>query len=153
MGMLLARMPWNKVPGASTGSGAACRVGGFLLGVLMLAPTTFAAEHTADTLALVKRSLAEEKAVLVDVREKEEWEDGHLSDALLLPLSALAKGASKNDLARVLPKGKVVYLHCAAGGRCLKAATLLKKQGYDARPLKPGYADLIKAGFSVAIDQ
>ena len=151
MGMLLARMPWNKVSGASNVSNAACRIGSFLLGILILAPgMTFAAGHTADSLPTVKRGLAEKKAVLVDVREKEEWDDGHLSDALFLPLSALAKGVSNNDLASVLPKGKVIYLHCAAGGRCLKAATLLKKQGYDARPLKPGYADLIKAGFSAA---
>ena len=154
MGMLLARMPWNKVSGPSNTSSAACRVGGFLLAALILAPaTTFAAEHTSDTLATVKRGLAEKKAVLVDVREKKEWEEGHLSDAVLLPLSTLAKGVSKEELASVLSKDKVIYLHCAAGGRCLKAATLLKKQGYDARPLKPGYADLLKAGFSTAVGQ
>jgi rhodanese-related sulfurtransferase len=72
---------------------------------------------------------------------------------VLLPLSTLAKGVSKEELTSVLSKDKVIYLHCAAGGRCLKAATLLKKQGYDARPLKPGYADLLKAGFSTAVGQ
>ena len=39
--------------------------------------------------------------------------------------------------------GKIVYLHCAAGGRCLKAAELLKDAGYDIRPLKPGYEALL----------
>ncbi len=118
MGMLLARMPWNKVSGTSKSSIAACRVGSFLWAVLILAPTTtFAAEHTSDTLDTVKRGLAEQKAVLVDVREKKEWEDGHLSHAVLLPLSALAKGVSKEGPASVLSKEKIIYLHCAAGGR------------------------------------
>ena len=32
----------------------------------------------------------------------------------------------------------------------LTAADLLKKQGYDVRPLKDGYKDLLKAGFPKA---
>src|SRR5438874_2259996 len=51
------------------------------------------------------------------------------------------------ELAKVLPKDKVIYAHCRAGGRCLRAAELLKKQGYGVRPLKQGFADLIEAGF------
>jgi len=154
MGMLLARMPWNKVSGASNASNAACRAGGFLLAALILAPSSaFAAEHTSDSPATVKRGLTEQKAVLVDVREKKEWEAGHLQDAQLLSLSALERGFEQGDVRRVLPKDKVIYLHCASGRRCLKAADILKKQGYDVRPLKPGYADLLKAGFSSAVGQ
>ncbi len=151
MAMILARMPWNQVSGNSPSSGTACRAGAFLLAVALVAPNaTFALEHTRDSLATVKRGVAEQKAVLVDVREKEEWEDGHLRDARLLPLSALERGVRQEDLARALPKDKVIYLHCAAGGRCVQAAAILKKQGYDVRPLKAGYNDLLKAGFSAA---
>jgi rhodanese-related sulfurtransferase len=46
-----------------------------------------------------------------------------------------------------LPKEKVIYCHCRSGGRCLTAAEILKKLGYDVRPLKPGYRDLVEAGF------
>jgi hypothetical protein len=35
----------------------------------------------------------------------------------------------------------------SAGRRSLEAADILKNFGYDVRPLKPGYRDLIKAGF------
>ena len=49
-----------------------------------------------------------------------------------------------------LGDAKVLYLHCGSGKRCLAAADLLKKQGYDTRPLKDGYADLVKAGFEKA---
>ncbi|MBA4067605.1 MAG: rhodanese-like domain-containing protein [Isosphaera sp.] len=115
-----------------------------------LAAPAPAAEHTKDSTDAVKKAVADGKAVLVDVREKAEWDDGHLKDAKLLPLSVLQAGAKAEDVAKVAPKDKIVYLHCAAGGRCLKAADALAKLGYDVRPLKPGYADLLKAGFEAA---
>ena len=50
----------------------------------------------------------------------------------------------------MLPKDKPIYCHCAAGVRVLPAADILQKHGYDARPLKPGYKDLLRAGFPKA---
>lgn len=126
-----------------------------LLGCLLVAglalPTPlFAADHTKDTTDVVKKALADDKAVLLDVREKSEWDDGHLKDAKLLPLSVLKAGAKAEDVDKIIPKDKVVYCHCGSGIRCLKAADELKKLGYDVRPLKPGYTDLLKAGFAPA---
>jgi rhodanese-related sulfurtransferase len=109
-----------------------------------------AADHTTDTLDAVKKGVADKKAVLVDVREETEWKDGHLKDATLLPLSELKGGVTADKLKEKLGDAKVLYLHCGSGKRCLTAADLLKKQGYDVRPLKEGYADLVKAGFEKA---
>jgi rhodanese-related sulfurtransferase/peroxiredoxin len=106
--------------------------------------------HTKDTPAEVKKAVAEGKAVLLDVREQAEWDRGHLKDARLLPLSVLKDHPKAEDVAKVVPKEKIVYCHCASGMRCLKAADALKKLGYDVRALKPGYADLLKAGFAPA---
>ena len=88
--------------------------------------------------------------VLVDVRESGEWESGHLKDAKHLALSDLKKGVAQDTLKKTIPAGSVVYLHCASGKRCLTAADLLKKQGYDVRPLKDGFDGLVKAGFEKA---
>lgn len=123
-----------------------------LVGVFMTVPIAHvtAAEHTKDTLDDVKKALADDKAVLLDVREKSEWDEGHLKDARLLPLSTLKGEPKAEDVARVAPKAKLIYCHCAAGVRSLKAADALKKLGYDVRPLKAGYADLLKAGFPPA---
>jgi rhodanese-related sulfurtransferase len=107
------------------------------------------ADHTKDSTDTVKKAVADGKAVLLDVREKAEWDEGHLEVAKLLPLSVLTK-AKAEDVAKVAPKEKIVYLHCRSGARCLKAAEALKKLGYDARPLKPGYQDLLDAGFAPA---
>lgn len=149
--MLLARMPWNQAPASSNGCTTACRVGALLLAAAALAPSASrAAEHTSDSLATVRRSLAEQRALLVDVREEGEWQDGHLRSARLLPLSVLKLGVRTEELARVLPADKVIYLHCAAGGRCLQAAKILLPSGYDARALSAGYDELLQAGFSAA---
>jgi rhodanese-related sulfurtransferase len=109
-----------------------------------------AADHTTDSLDTVKKAVADGKAVLVDVREDSEWADGHLKDARHLALSALKAGAPADRLKETIPAGQVAYLHCASGRRCLAAADLLRKQGYDARALKDGYETLLKAGFEKA---
>src|SRR5262245_46650886 len=109
-----------------------------------------AAEHTKDSLETVKAHLKDQSAVLVDVREQKEWDDGHLKDARLMPLSKLKVDKEAEKLTKDLSKKKIVYCHCAAGVRALTAADILKKQGYDVRPLKAGYKDLLEAGFPKA---
>lgn len=109
-----------------------------------------AAEHTRDSLDTVKEKLKSNEAVLIDVREKEEWDDGHIKDAKFSPLSELKDDSKLEKLLKQFPKDKVVYCHCRSGGRCLTAADILKKKGYDVRPLKPGYNDLVKSGFEKA---
>jgi rhodanese-related sulfurtransferase len=109
-----------------------------------------AADHTTDSLDMVKKSVADGSAVLVDVREPDEWTAGHLKAACHLALSDLKAGVPADRLKETIPAEKVVYLHCASGRRCLAAADLLKKQGYDTRALKDGYEALLKAGFEKA---
>lgn len=117
--------------------------------VLTVSPV-LGADHTQDSLATVKERLAQNKAVLIDVREKSEWNSGHLRDARWLPLSELERGVPREKLGALLPPGRIVYLHCAFGARCLDAADLLARQGIEARPLRPGYEALLKAGFPAA---
>ena len=112
-----------------------------------------AAEHTQDSLAAVQQAVADQKAVLVDVRETDEWNEGHLSGAWSLPLSVLEKGVKPESLGNLLPKNKIIYLHCLSGGRCIKAAEILQPLGYDVRPLKPGYQALVEAGFPAVVGQ
>lgn len=107
--------------------------------------------HTADSLETVKQKLKDKTAVLVDVRETSEWEDGHVAGAISLPISSLQKkGSDLDTLLKVVPKDKVIYTHCFAGKRSLAAAEELSKRGYDVRPLKPGIKQLLDAGFPKA---
>ena len=109
-----------------------------------------AAELTNDPLPTVQENLATHKAVLVDVREPGEWKEGHVEGAISLPLSSLKKDVDTSALEHQLPKDKIVYTHCVMGVRALKAAQILEKLGYNVRPLKAGYEDLVKAGFEKA---
>lgn len=109
--------------------------------------------HTVDKLPVVKKRVVDGKAVLLDVREQREWDAGHLKSSHLLPLSVLRKGRLTVAQKKLLKKDKPIYCHCRSGGRVLAVANILKAQGYDIRPLKAGYADLVKAGFPKAKDQ
>ena len=104
-----------------------------------------AAEHTKDTIEQIKNAVADKKAIIVDVREQKEWDAGHITGATLIPLSKIQE-MKPEQLKKLLPTGTVVYLHCKSGGRCLLAADALKDLGLDLRPLKLGYADLLKEG-------
>jgi rhodanese-related sulfurtransferase len=109
-----------------------------------------AADHTKDSLETVKKHIADKTAVLVDVREQDEWNAGHIEGAVFTPLTKLADNKEAPAVKQKLPKDKILYFHCKSGGRCRVAADLLKKDGFDIRPLKPGYKELIEAGFKKA---
>lgn len=122
-----------------------------LASLLGIASTAYAGlEHTKDSLETVKKNLADKKAVLIDARTPEEWDEGHLKDAISVPLVRLEKEPSADDLAKVLPKDKDVYIYCRRGRRALLAGEILEKYGYKVRPLKPGYQELADAGFPKA---
>ena len=104
-------------------------------------------KHTQDSLDTVKENLKAGKAVLLDVREQNEWDAGHLKAARLVPQSKLKMESALADLLKTLPKDKVIYTHCRAGGRALACGEILKRHGFDVRPLKAGYNDLVEAGF------
>ncbi|MHC4995457.1 MAG: rhodanese-like domain-containing protein [Planctomycetota bacterium] len=113
------------------------------------------AGHTKDSIETVKASIAKGDAVLIDVREKKEWDAGHLKVAKLVPLSKIktaadSKGEARKKIAALLPKDKTIYFHCRSGGRVLVAEKLVAKYGYDIRPLQHGYEALLKQGFQKA---
>lgn len=111
-------------------------------------------EFTNDTLDVVKENVAKEKAVLVDVRSVEEWNQGHLEGAIFVPVTSLEKrNLDPDKLAKTLPAKsdkKILYTFCVVGMRAKKGAIVLEQQGYIVRALKPGYDDLVKAGFKRA---
>jgi rhodanese-related sulfurtransferase len=62
-------------------------------------------------------------------------------------VTSLRKGGDPKALAKKLPKKKVLYTFCVVGMRAKTAAYELGKHGYTVRAVKPGYEDLLKAGF------
>ena len=111
------------------------------------------AQHTKDTLDAVKKNLKAGKAVLLDVREQKEWDAGHLKDAKLVPQSKLKAESGIEELLKMFSKDKVIYTHCRGGNRALTCGEILKKHGFDVRPLKTGYQELVEAGFEKAAEK
>jgi rhodanese-related sulfurtransferase len=115
--------------------------------LLVIAGSISAADHTTDSLATVRENVTGNKAVLVDVREKPEWTAGHLAGAVPLPISAIERKNIDPALLERLPKDRILYTYCLVGMRSKKAAGILEQRGYKVRALKPGYEELLKAGF------
>ena len=74
-------------------------------------------------------------AVLVDVRDPSEWSHGVARPAALLSLSDLR--GSRTNWQPFLEKNrdKQILLYCASGARSGMAASLLKREGFDAANL------------------
>lgn len=72
-------------------------------------------------------------ALLVDVREGDEFSRGHMPKAINLPLSQLR---SRYD---ELPKDRDIWVCCAVGQRGYFAARFLTQHGYRSRNLSGGY--------------
>jgi NADPH-dependent 2,4-dienoyl-CoA reductase/sulfur reductase-like enzyme/rhodanese-related sulfurtransferase len=72
-------------------------------------------------------------AVLLDVREPDEFARGHLEGAVNLPLTELRRRIDE------VPRGKELWIYCAAGQRAYFAQRLLIQLGLDAKNLSGGF--------------
>ncbi|MGE4158117.1 MAG: rhodanese-like domain-containing protein [Planctomycetota bacterium] len=91
----------------------------------------------------VKASLSSGSIILLDVRELDEWNAGHVKGARLVPLSDLSSGKIPGDL----PKTASLYTYCRAGRRSVMGADILKAQGFNVSPLFEGFEELASKGF------
>jgi phage shock protein E len=70
--------------------------------------------------------LQDHAAVIVDVREKDEWDEQHIPNAI-----HLSRGTIELDIEEKVPDpDAVVICHCGGGGRSALAAESLRKMGY-----------------------
>ena len=65
-------------------------------------------------------------AVVVDVRDKDEWDEGHIPDA-----THISRGTIELDIEEKVPdQNAMIICHCGGGGRSALAAETLQKMGY-----------------------
>ena len=88
----------------------------------------------------------ESGALLLDVREPDEWTAGHAPGAKHVPLGELAGRADE------LPKDRPIVAVCRVGGRSNKAAEALVNAGYDVVNLAGGMQAWNAAGQPVVTD-
>jgi rhodanese-related sulfurtransferase len=85
-------------------------------------------------------------AVLLDVREDEEWSAGHAPGALHLPMSRLVERVAE------LPSDRTVVCVCHVGARSAVVAAALAGAGWDAVNLAGGMEAWQSAGLPVVRD-
>jgi rhodanese-related sulfurtransferase len=63
-------------------------------------------------------------AAIIDVREPWEFDQGHIEDALLIPLKSLPQRVAE------VPRDRPVVINCHHGGRSMQAVNYLRQQGF-----------------------
>ena len=125
----LARVGFSKVIGYLEGGYEAWQTSG--------EETDMIIDVEADELAM--DIPFDENLVVVDVRRPAEYADGHVKDAVNIPLNEM------NDLATLgnLEEHQNLYVHCAGGYRSVIAASLMKRQGiHNLRNVLGGWAKI-----------
>ncbi|HUQ48823.1 MAG TPA: rhodanese-like domain-containing protein [Gemmatimonadaceae bacterium] len=64
--------------------------------------------------------------VLLDVRERSEWNLGHLLNAIHIP-----RGSMETKVEALIPRDKHVVIYCQSGNRSAFAADTLQQMGYE----------------------
>jgi rhodanese-related sulfurtransferase len=88
---------------------------------------TFAAAHASG-------------AAVLDVRNPDEYQAGHVSGAVLIPLAELGGRVDE------IPDADPLYVICAVGGRSLAAVRALDRAGYVARSVVGGTKAWLESG-------
>lgn len=85
---------------------------------------------------------AKAKGIWIDVRTPEEFKEGHLKDAVNIPVDQIGAriGSVSPD------KSAPVNLYCRSGRRSEAALQELKKMGYTNVTNHGGYQDLLQKG-------
>ena len=75
----------------------------------------------------VQEMLKKENTVLIDVRSHQEYEEGHLIGAILIPLYTI-----KDEILKVEPNKKTnIIVYCTSGVRSKEAMEILEMLGYE----------------------
>ena len=83
---------------------------------------------------------------VLDVREQDEWNEGHVPGAKHIPLGNLQERVDEVDDATR------VFVICRSGKRSLQGADILEENGIDAVSVAGGTVGWIESGREVIVD-
>lgn len=92
------------------------------------------------------RARLESGAVMVDVREPEEWHAGHAAAAVWIPMGEIE--VRHTELSADVP----IVVMCRSGNRSGMVTQALVQAGYDASNIAGGMQAWADAGFDVVTD-
>ena len=92
-----------------------------------------------------KRVANGEAIVLLDIREANEWNLGHIPNAVYL-----SRGTLETNIEALVPRDATVVLYCASGNRSALAAVTLGEMGYgNVASMAGGFRDWVGTGGDV----
>ena len=125
----LARVGFEKINGYLAGSYSAWEAAGLPIDMII----------DVDADELMMDIPHDPNLVVIDVRRETEFADGHLKDAVNIPLEEMT---DPGNLANI-EETQNLYLHCAGGYRSVIASSLLKRQGiHNLRNINGGWAKI-----------
>ncbi len=92
-----------------------------------------AANHLRGDLPLSQWNALPANAFLLDVRDADEFAEGHAPEAVNIPLPEL------RDRLGELPRDRVLHTYCGVGQRAYYAVRVLNQSGFDARDISGGW--------------
>lgn len=97
-------------------------------------------ETTTPEINIEELAAARESGLLVDVREPDEYFDGHVPGAVLIPMGQLANRMGELD------KTSPVFVVCASGNQSSAMTDLLRGAGFDAVSVAGGTGAWTRSG-------
>jgi len=98
---------------------------------------------TADLTATEALAAVDDGAMLLDVREDFEWDDGHAPHAVHIPMGQLGERLSE------LPTDRTIVCICQVGSRSAAVADALNRAGWTAVNVGGGMAAWAAAGLDI----
>lgn len=93
---------------------------------MILFPINYVKAYKDITPKEVLKMLSSKETVLIDVRTPQEYESGHIKNAINFPLQILKQEMEKNNISKDVP----IILYCQSGIRSKNASKLLEELGY-----------------------
>lgn len=89
----------------------------------------------------VAEAMQADSHMLLDVRERDEWDEAHIEGAVLIPMSELMERVGE------LPTDKPLHIMCHSGARSLYAVQYLEQLGHqDPKSMAGGIVAWVQSG-------
>ncbi|MFM7190213.1 MAG: rhodanese-like domain-containing protein [Microcystaceae cyanobacterium] len=101
--------------------------------------------YTVSSIDALKKALANPQTLLIDVREKSEYQSGHIPSAINIPLRKLSQNLDQ------IPRDRPVILSCSTGYRSAMGVMTLHLLGYEnVKGFPPSFMGWKNAGEAIA---